>query len=120
MRSLRFDQAWYVPRWISTSPGRISVSSSSRTAQTSPSRQIVLRRLSVFQRQPDERVGAGLSVEVATGRDDLLEPRRRDGQTPGDTLEPTYLLVEIPRELAPGTLPRVAPTVLRVDGDAWT
>src|SRR6185436_19184743 len=36
----RLAQAWLVPRWMSTSPARISVSPSSITAQISPSSRI--------------------------------------------------------------------------------
>ena len=38
--SERLAQAWLVPRWISTSPARMSVSLSSITAQISPSRMM--------------------------------------------------------------------------------
>src|SRR5712691_6013003 len=71
----------------------------------------------LLQGQPDESVGPVLSVEVAAGRDDVFEDRRRDREPGDDAANAARLLVEVPDELAPGGLLRVALTVLRVDRD---
>ena len=70
-----------------------------------------------LHRQLNERVGPRLPVEIPAGRDDLLELRRGYRQTRDDAANPAHLLVEVPHELAPGRLLRVALAVLGEDGD---
>ena len=48
------------------------------------------------QRQLYEPVGAVLAVEVAAGRNDGFELRRRGRQTGNDVANTAYLLVEVP------------------------
>src|SRR5207245_3332106 len=67
--------------------------------------------LGFLQRQLDERVGAGLAVEIAAGRDDRFELRCRDRNARDDAADAARLFVEVPDELAPGGLLRVAPAV---------
>src|SRR5947208_3478719 len=82
--------------------------------------RIVFTRSRLLQRQSHQRVRAGLSVEIAARGDDLLELRRRDRQPRNDLADAARLLVEVPDELAPGGLLRVALAVLREDRDART
>src|SRR5207249_6010407 len=79
-----------------------------------------MRILRLLQRQLNERVGPGLSVEVATGRDDVVELRGWDREAGEDVANPARLLVEVPHELAPGGLFRVALAVSGVDRDPRT
>src|SRR5678815_2476297 len=76
------------------------------------------RLLRLRERQLDELGGSISSVEIAAGRDDGLELRRRDRQAGDDVANPARLLLEVPHELAPGGLSRVARAVLCVDRDA--
>src|SRR5258706_8845156 len=80
--------------------------------------RIGFTRSRLLQRQPHERVGTGLAVEIATGRDDLLELRGRDRQARRDLANAPDLLVEVPDELAAGGPLRVALAVLPEDRDA--
>src|SRR5919109_5453860 len=65
-----------------------------------------------LQRELYERVGPVLAVEVATGRDDGFELRRRDRQAGDDGANTARLLVKIPHELASGGLLRVVLAIL--------
>src|SRR5215470_10707809 len=67
-----------------------------------------------------EPVGTVLVVEVAAGRDDGLELRRRDRQARNNITDTARLLIEVPHKLAPGGLLRVALAILRIDRDART
>src|SRR6516164_5402810 len=78
---------------------------------------LVLRWL---QCQLYEPVGSVLAVEVAAGLYDGFELRRWDRQAGNDVANTACLLVEVPHELAPGGLLRVALAVLRVDREART
>src|SRR5204863_5185379 len=92
-----------------------------RTIARSGDLDVEQRRVSrsrLLQRQSHQRVRAGLSVEIAARGDDLLELRRRDRQPRNDLADAPRLLVEVPDELAPGGLLRVALAVLREDRDA--
>src|SRR5882762_3072754 len=80
--------------------------------------RIVFTSSRLLQRKPNQRVGTGLAVEISAGRDDLVELRRRDRQARRDLADAPGLLVEVPDELAPGGLLRVALAVLREDRDA--
>src|SRR2546422_2707467 len=80
--------------------------------------RIVFTRSRLLERQADQRLGARLAIEIATGGDDLVELRRGDRQPRRDLADATNLLVEVPDELAPGGLLRVALAVLREDRDA--
>src|SRR5436190_2692514 len=81
--------------------------------------RIVFTRSRLLQRQSHQRVRAGLSVEIAARGDDLLELRRRDRQSRDDLADAPRFLGEVPDELAPGGLLRVALAVLREDRDPW-
>src|SRR6266436_463363 len=58
-----------------------------------------------------------LAVEIAAGRGDLFELRRRDREAGDDATDAPRLLVEVPDELAPGGLLRVTLPVRGVDRD---
>src|SRR5207302_4853298 len=73
-----------------------------------------------LQRQLYERVGPVLAIEVATGRDDGFELRRRDRQARDGIANTARLLVEVPHELVSGGLLRVALAVFGIDRDART
>src|SRR5712692_2931259 len=55
----------------------------------------LLRILRLLERQAHEPIGPVPAVEVATGRDDLLELRRGDRQGGHDLANPSNLLVEV-------------------------
>jgi hypothetical protein len=73
--------------------------------------------LRLRERQLDELGGSISPIEIAAGRDDGLELRGRDRQAGDDVANPARLLLEVPDELAPGRLLRVALAVLGVDRD---
>src|SRR5262249_13191911 len=77
--------------------------------------EIALRQL---QRQLYEPVGPLLAVEIAAGRDDVFELRCRDWQARDNIANAARLLGEVPHELTPGGLLRVAPAILSEDRDA--
>src|SRR6266542_1600174 len=82
--------------------------------------RLAVRVLRLLQRQLNELVGPVLSVEVAAGRDDGFELRRRDRYAGDDVANTARLLGEVPHELAPGGLLRIALAVLGVDRDPRT
>src|SRR5207253_4168687 len=73
----------------------------------------------LLQGQLNEPVGPGLPIEIAARGDDLLELRRWDRQSRDDLADAPRFLGEVPDELAPGGLLRVALAVLREDRDPW-
>src|SRR5438034_6341008 len=90
-----------------------------RAMASPPYRQCGISRiLRLGQSQLNERVGAGLSVEVAARGDEAFELRRPDRQHGDDVANAARLLVEVPDELPAGGLLRVTSAVLRVDRDA--
>src|SRR5262245_24360497 len=82
-----------------------------------PWRRAGVRLSRLLQGKLYELVGPVLAVEVAAGRDDGFELRRRDRYAGDDVANTVRLLVKVPHELAPGGLLRVAFAVLRVDRD---
>src|SRR5438132_8165287 len=62
----------------------------------------------LLQGQLNEPVGPRLFVEIAAGRDDLFELRRRNRQSRDDLADAARLLGEVPDELATGRMLRVA------------
>ena len=69
------------------------------------------------EREPDQAVGPGLLIQVPACRDCLLEPCRGNRDAPGDPADVADDLLEIPDELPPPGLSRVAPTVTGEDRD---
>src|SRR5262245_54542481 len=78
------------------------------------------RRRGLLQRQLDQAIGPGVLVEVAAGRDHVLELGGRNRKSGNDVADASCFLVEGPDELASGGLLGIAPAVPGVDGDART
>src|SRR5262245_44248043 len=82
-------------------------------ARTKPICASLLRK-----REPDQRVGARLAIEITAGGDDRLEALARDGEHGDDVANAPRLFLEIPDELLARALLGEALAVLGEDRDA--